>query len=876
MKRQEILEAELSSFEEWIANSFENPPSFVDPSQSRMVDVSECYLKRCGQSHPHRHASVTEFVALLRQVAVRYQALTGKNLELRLPPGISQDKLSESGMSALPLRNGLLRITCQQWRPDWLEITGSRPGPDFACLVPLDITARARFLKEPNQIPSDPLFKDATGNETYRSPGQLAAVRAAITLQPGGTLIVQLPTGGGKTDVAISVLKDEVINRQRTVVLVVPTVALAIDLERRIWDVMDTVWGYGSEVRDVTLHWSASTSDLIRDEIKSRIMTGEQPVLITSPETLSRPSTGVGDALEIAARGGRLSWLVIDEAHIVKQWGQDFRPEFSDLVPLRNLLVERALENGKSPLSTLLLSATYTAETLEYLEEKFSSAFPMQLVAANEMRREPEIWSNFSESEGQRFEKLLESLHFLPRPLIIYATKPDLAEYWLRTLQENGFNRSATFTGHTVGAERADILAGFRNDQGTRSKYDIVVATSAFGLGVDYDQVRSVVHVCVPETVDRWYQEIGRGGRDGYVTTALALVTQKDVEDANGIGLTVLGVENAWDRYQTIKRKLEIPTKEDQSWRYLDLNEARMGVSRGSYNRRWNKQVLRGLVELGIFEQKLTWWHDIPPEDREKLELNDQNQDVPPETLRVRIKDEVAYDEFVKKWERWRKRELSSESNSFTRFVQALKGEESFCELLEFTYQDSNRLQRLFPRAIDSLVLDSQCGACPTCRQLSVDRRITPPPHPRVIWPAYLGRRNEKDSNNLNNILKLSRLIAIETEPDKVHECLKTLDASIVKRVVGVGRQDDPCGFQRLWNDEDIALLESNPVVSTAVVVANEILYQVQNYFNVCQLTDTSFFGFVIGPKGFARNLDGWDVMSYDTLQDLLSQRKMT
>jgi hypothetical protein len=299
-------------------------------------------------------------------------------------------------------------------------------------------------------------------------------------------------------------------------------------------------------------------------------------------------------------------------------------------------------------------------------------------------------------------------------------------------------------------------------------------------------------------------------------------------------------------------------------------------VSRGSYNRRWNKQVLRGLADIGVLEQKLTWWHDIPSEDRQKLELNEENQDVPPETLRVRIVDDISYEEFARRWERWRKRELSSESTSFMRFVGALKGEESFCELLEFTYQDSNHLQRLFPRAIDTIVLDSECGACPTCRRLSIEKKISPPPHPRIIWPAYLGRGNEISSTNLNEVFKLSCLIAVEVEHSEVSETLKTLDASIVQRLIGVERNEDPCSIRRLWTDGDFRLLESTPIAVIAVVASDKISPQVQSYFNSCRLIDPSFFGFVIGPKGFATNLDRWDVMSYDTLKDLLLQRKIS
>src|SRR5262249_48814617 len=93
-----------------------------------------------------------------------------------------------------------------------------------------------------------------------------------------------------------------------------------------------------------------------------------------------------------------------------------------------------------------------------------------------------------------------------------------------------GFSRLALFDGDTPDDQRRRIV-----DEWSKDELDVVVATSAFGLGVDKADVRTVIHCCVPEGVDRYYQEVGRGGRDGVACGSLVLYTQTDVEVARGM-----------------------------------------------------------------------------------------------------------------------------------------------------------------------------------------------------------------------------------------------------------------------------------------------------------------------------------------------------
>ena len=145
------------------------------------------------------------------------------------------------------------------------------------------------------------------------------------------------------------------------------------------------------------------------------------------------------------------------------------------------------------------------------------------------------------------------------------------------------FGRAAEVTGQTAGLSRRDVLEGIRAGAGLTSRFDVVIATSAFGLGIDYPGIRSVVHACVPETIDRWYQEVGRGGRDGNASVALLAPARGDGEEAASLGLRMLTPELALDRWNFLwdtRRRIGARS-------FIDLHTPTPGTLPGSYTHRW-------------------------------------------------------------------------------------------------------------------------------------------------------------------------------------------------------------------------------------------------------------------------------------------------
>ena len=146
----------------------------------------------------------------------------------------------------------------------------------------------------------------------------------------------------------------------------------------------------------------------------------------------------------------------------------------------------------------------------------------------------PEIAYLTAEADDpdSRLRRVCEAVLHLPRPLFVYATrKRDVAELE-QAFRACGINRLVTVTGDSSDDERRHAVNALRGDADHAPTADLAVGTSAFGLGIDVPDVRAVVHACLPETIDRYYQEVGRSARDGRAALGLLLWTRSDQETA--------------------------------------------------------------------------------------------------------------------------------------------------------------------------------------------------------------------------------------------------------------------------------------------------------------------------------------------------------
>ncbi|MEV5412983.1 protein DpdF [Thermopolyspora sp. NPDC052614] len=562
-------------------------------------------LKNTLQGLRTGDAGWRDLAALVRQILLETEAARGVQPSLVVPTAEgmpTSDQWSELRCVAVPSHNGF-SVSAAIWHPP----IGPDERPEFARADLRQVYQKARpGTREHRQ--ADPFWITALGHEFYVSPGQRQAARAVALAPPGSTTIISLPTGQGKTDVVLaSIIMASAASRTVSVV-VVPTVVLALDMERRTRRLVE-------EARiklppSGRFAYTGSLSEDTKQEIRRGIREGTQKLVFTSPEALV---TGLSVAVMDAAVNGYLRYLVIDEAHLVEQWGSEFRPEFQAMAAHRMAWINKA-PHGKQPI-TIAMSATLTERQIRTICDLFGAGQEdTALIWASALRKEPSYYVHRLPTEEERTEEVLRAVSLLPRPLALYTTLVDDAHKWVRLLRQAGIRRVAEVTGNSSEEQRQAVVAGWRNDDTAGSQYDIVVGTSAFGLGVDLPDVRSVVHACLPETIDRYYQEVGRGGRAGHASIAHLVLAPKDFELAERMNTqTIIGVDKGWDRWQHMYRNAQI-RPDGTATIDVDLYPPHLMES-SKQGRQWNVRTLN-LMKLA----KLITIQAVEPPQREKHE----------------------------------------------------------------------------------------------------------------------------------------------------------------------------------------------------------------------------------------------------------------
>lgn len=635
-------------------------------------------------------SSAADLAALVRG-GLRAESLArGYDWEVDLPTELFKKIAPFLRAAALELKPGTSAcISAPAWQPAWLAQSDTA-HIDAVCLP---------ALRRPGEVcPGDPVLS-ALGLTDYTSVAQRDALRSVLCAAPGETLALCLPTGSGKSVCAFlpALLPMDGENAVHGVsVIVVPTVALGLDLESRL----QSRFGHQIAYRPAKKEEA--------EAIRRRCEAGVQGPLIVSPEALAG---GLLSSLRKAAAAGWLRHFVIDEAHMVLSWGDEFRPAFLQLAALRRDLARRS----RLGFVTLLMSATLTDYHFRWLRAMFADEGRFRIVHAARLRPEPDFWLAHAASENERQGWLEEALFRLPRPCILYTTLRSLCDQWFARLERLGFRRIGRMHGSTDDAARSRLLADWSAD-----KIDIMVATSAFGLGVDKKNVRAIIHAQLPESVDRFYQDVGRSGRDGRASVSLLVTAPQDWSDVAGIGKPkFISAQYGLDRW--IRMYQERETLEQSPHTILvNLNAARELDMRGDYNRSWNVRTLQllqraGALEFVSHEQEDYDHAAVRPGPVPHTELSYWQESIEP--LR---------------------RELISDYQGTRRLLRRLETRSAGC------------LASLFAQcyASDTFKLDviTACGGCPACRAMRlrpscgriIARRVPNEPLPgRVIGEGF-------------------------------------------------------------------------------------------------------------------------------------------
>ena len=331
--------------------------------------------------------------------------------------------------------------------------------------------------------------RDSLGFESLR-PGQKEAVEAI--LKGHDTLVVQ-PTGSGKS--AIYQIAGLLIDG--STLIVSPLIALQKDQ-------VDSI-AVQNSAEAVAVNSSAPVSET-RQRL-ARVGQGKIEYIFLAPEQLRKPET-----LERLARAN-ISLFVVDEAHCISEWGHDFRPDY--------LRLGHVIETLGHP-RVLALTATATARVRAEIVERLGMRRTREFIGGFDR---PNLYLRVDhfKTEREKREALVHRVRWTDKPGIIYTGTRKAAEEIMRALADEQVDALFYHAGMKP-KERREVQERFM-----QGGADVIVATNAFGMGVDKPDIRFVYHLDPPDSLEAYYQEIGRAGRDGKRAEAVLFYRPEDI-----------------------------------------------------------------------------------------------------------------------------------------------------------------------------------------------------------------------------------------------------------------------------------------------------------------------------------------------------------
>lgn len=306
-----------------------------------------------------------------------------------------------------------------------------------------------------------------------------------------------MPTGGGKS----ITFQVPALSKEGTCIVITPLIALMKDQVENL--------------RRRGIRAAAIYSGLTREEIVITLencIFGAVKILYVSPERLS------SELFQTKLRHMRVSFITVDEAHCISQWGYDFRPSYLEIAKIRKFL---------PGIPVLALTATATPLVVDDIQEKLLPAPHSPLPTSRSfhvfrMSFERKNLAYVVRQAADKREQLIHILKNVKGAAIVYTRSRRRTKEFAELLNEAGI--SATFYHAGLDTATKDVRQlSWQNDQ-TR----VMVATNAFGMGIDKPDVRVVIHVDCPDSVEAYFQEAGRAGRDGQKAYAVLLYNDGD------------------------------------------------------------------------------------------------------------------------------------------------------------------------------------------------------------------------------------------------------------------------------------------------------------------------------------------------------------
>ncbi len=297
-----------------------------------------------------------------------------------------------------------------------------------------------------------------------------------------------MPTGGGKS-VTFQV---PALAKRGLCIVITPLIALMKDQVQHL--------------RNLGVKATAVYSGMFRNDIISALencILGEYKFLYVSPERLE------SDLFQKKLRHMRISFITVDEAHCISQWGYDFRPSYLQIAQLRDLVPE---------VPILALTATATPEVMDDIQKQLHFRDSRVI----RMSFERKNLTYIVRPTANKFQELLHILHSYDGSAIVYTRSRQQTHEIAKALTEEGISATNYHAG------LAQILKDDRQELWHNNRFRVMVATNAFGMGIDKSDVRLVIHVEMPDSPEEYFQEAGRAGRDGKQAYAVLIYERMD------------------------------------------------------------------------------------------------------------------------------------------------------------------------------------------------------------------------------------------------------------------------------------------------------------------------------------------------------------
>ena len=316
-----------------------------------------------------------------------------------------------------------------------------------------------------------------------------------LNLMAGHDTFVLMPTGGGKS-----------LCYQLPSLLMVGTAIVISPLIALMKNQVDAIRNVSEE--DGVAHFiNSSLGKTAIDQVKSDILAGKTKLLYVAPESLTKEEN-----VEFL-RSIKISFYAIDEAHCISEWGHDFRPEYRRIRPIIN-------EIGKAPI--IALTATATDKVRSDIKKSLG------IVDAKEFKssfNRPNLYYEVRSKTKNIDKDIIKYIKANPgKSGIIYCLSRKKVEELAEILRANNINARPYHAGMDTATRTAT------QDDFLMEKIDVIVATIAFGMGIDKPDVRYVLHYDMPKSLEGYYQETGRAGRDGGEGNCIAFYSNKDLQ----------------------------------------------------------------------------------------------------------------------------------------------------------------------------------------------------------------------------------------------------------------------------------------------------------------------------------------------------------